>query len=95
MLGRLLAGLLPRCGRSAASCFRRATAARESGDAAQAIVWYRRALALEPDNAEAQNDLGVALCALKDFAGARLAFTEAVTLREQFVEAQVNLGQLL
>ncbi len=95
MLGRLLAGLLPRSGRSAASCFRRATAARESGNSAQAILWYRRALALEPDNAEAQNDLGVVLCALKDFAGARLAFTEAVTLREQFVEAQVNLGQLL
>ena len=95
MLGRLLAQLLPRSGRTAVSCYRRASAARKRGDAAQAILWYRRALALEPGNADAHNDLGVALCALKDFAAARQAFTEAVTLRAQFVEAHVNLGQLL
>ena len=95
MLGRLLAGLLPRSESSAASCYRRATAARERGDTADAIHWYRRALALEPENAEAQNDLGIVLCAVRDFAGARLAFAAALALRAQFVEAQVNLGQLL
>lgn len=95
MLGRMLAGLLPLPGKSAASCYRRATAARERGDWAQAIDWYRRALAARPDHADAHNDLGIALCALKDFAGARAAFTQALALRGEFVPAQVNLGQLL
>ena len=37
MLGRMLAGLLPLRGRSAASCYRRATAARERGDWTRAV----------------------------------------------------------
>lgn len=95
MLGRMLAGLLPLRARSAASCYRRATAAREHGDWAQAIGWYRRSLAAEPDHADAHNDLGIALCAVKDYAGARVAFARALALRGGFVQAQVNLGQLL
>lgn len=95
MLGRLLAGLLPLPGRTAASCYRRASAARERGQWAQAADWYRRALARQPAHAQAHNDLGVALCALGDFAGARQAYTEALALRRDFVQAQVNLGQLL
>ena len=95
MLARMLAGLLPRHGTSVADCYRRATAARERGDWAQAVDWYRRALAARPDHADAHNDLGIALCALKDFAGARAAFTQALALRGEFVPAEVNLGQLL
>lgn len=78
MLGRMLAGLLPLRGRSAASCYRRATVARERGDWTRAIGWYRRALVAEPDHAEAHNDLGIALCAVKDYAGARAAFAPAL-----------------
>ena len=95
MLGRMLAGLLPLPGRSAASCYRRATAASERGDWAQAIDWYRRALAAESGHADAHNDLGIALCAVKDYLGARAAFAQALALRDEFVPAQVNLGQLL
>lgn len=95
MLGRLLAGLLPLPGKSAASCYERATAARERGEWALAADWYRRALVRQPAHADAQNDLGIALCALRDFAGARQAFTEALALRSEFVQARVNLGQLL
>ena len=91
----MLAGLLPLHARSAASCYRRATAARESGDWTRAIAWYRRVLDAAPDHAEAHNDLGIALCAVKDFAGARAAFARALDLRAGFVSAQVNLGQLL
>jgi predicted O-linked N-acetylglucosamine transferase (SPINDLY family) len=86
---------LPQRGKSAAGCYRRGTEARERGDWARAIDWYRRALAAEPDHADAQNDLGVALCALKDYAGARAAFAQALALRGEFLAAQVNLGQLL
>ena len=91
----MLVGLLPPRGRSAASRYRRATAARERGDWTEAIAWYRRTLAAQPDHADAHNDLGVALCALKDYAGARAAFAQALELRREFVPAQVNLGQLL
>lgn len=95
MLARMLAGLLPPRAHSADACYRRATAARESGDWAKAVEWYRRALAAQPDHAEAHNDCGIALCALRDFDGARAAYTRALELRGDFVEARVNLGQLL
>ncbi len=95
MLARMLAGLLPPRTGSAAGLYRRATAARARGDWAQAADCYRRALALQPDHADAHNDLGVALCALKDYAGARAAFAQALELSGEFVQARVNLGQLL
>lgn len=80
---------------SALRCYRRATAARERGDWAGAIQWYRRALAQRPGHADVHNDLGIALCATQDYAGARAAFTQALALDCEFVPAQVNLGQLL
>ena len=95
MLGRMLAGLLPLPGRSAPSCLRRAAAARERGEWVQSAEWYRRAIQRQPANAEAHNDLGIVLCALKDFAGARRSFSEALALRGGFVEARLNLAQLL
>lgn len=95
MLGRMLAGLLPLPRRSAASCYGRATVARERGDWTRASAWYRRALAAEPDHADARNDLGIALCALKDYDGARAAFEQALASRGEFLPARVNLGQLL
>ncbi len=95
MLTRMLAGLLLPRAESADACYRRATAARERGDWAGAVNWYRRALAARPDHAEAHNDCGVALCALGDFDGARAAYLRALQLRGEFVEARVNLGQLL
>jgi protein O-GlcNAc transferase len=95
MLGRMLAGLWQTRATSAADCCRRATAAREKREWAQAIGWYRRALAIEPRNAEAYNDLGIALCAIKDFAGARQAYAQALALNGDLVPAHVNLGQLL
>ena len=95
MLARMLASLLPPRGNSAAELYRRASAARERGALAEAIDCYWRALALEPDHADAHNDLGVALCAQRNFAGARAAFMRALELRREFVAAQVNLGQLL
>ena len=95
MLARMLAELLPFNARSAAGCYRRATAARENGDWAGAIAWYRRAIDAAPDHSDAHNDLGVALCAVKDYTAARAAFTQALALRAGFVQAKVNLGQLL
>jgi len=95
MLARMLASLLPARAESADACYRRATTARERGDWAAAVDWYRRTLAAKPDHAEAHNDSGVALCALRDFDGARAAYARALELRGDFVEARVNLGQLL
>lgn len=95
MLARMLSALTPQRGKTAASQYRRATAARERGAWAEATEWYRRALAARPDYADAHNDLGVALCALKDYGSARAAFARALELRGDFVAARVNLGQLL
>jgi len=95
MLGRMLADLLSVRALSAQRCYRRATAARERGDWAGAVDWYRRALARQPGHADCHNDLGIALCAMQDYSGARAAFAQALALRADFVPALVNLGQLL
>ncbi len=95
MLRRMLAGLGPRRGKPLADAYRHASAARQEGDWARAIDWYRRALTIDPRHAESHNDLGIALCQTRDFAGARAAFTRALEIQPQSVPANVNLGQLL
>ena len=95
MLGRMLAGLLRRRGTAAERSYGQATSSRERGDWVQAIDLYRRTLMAQPDHAQAHNDLGTALCATGDYAGARAAFAQALALREHLVPAHVNMGQLL
>ena len=95
MFGRMFAELSRLHRTSAAACYRRATAARERGAWTEAADWYRRALAAQPVHAEAHNDLGIALCALGDYAGAHKAFAQALAVRDDLVAAHVNLGQLL
>src|SRR5476649_1429654 len=95
MLGRMLVEFLRLRGKSVVDFYVHATAARERGEWKQAIDWYRRALAAHPAHAEARNDLGIALCAVKDYAGARAAFAQALAVREDLVPAHINLGQLL
>jgi predicted O-linked N-acetylglucosamine transferase (SPINDLY family) len=95
MFGRMFAELSRLHRTSAAGCYRRATAARKRGAWTEAADWYRRTLAAQPVHAEAHNDLGIALCALGDYAGAHRAFAQALAVRDDLVAAQVNLGQLL
>ena len=58
----------------------------------EAVPLLRVATQLMPDDAEAQNDLGVALASLGNLNQAVEHFSRAVTLAPDFVEAQQNLA---
>ena len=53
---------------------------------------FRRAAALNPGSAEAQNNLGEALGELKQYQAALRAFQQAVNLDSSFVRARYNMG---
>ena len=67
----------------------------EKGQVDQAIILFRRSLAVRPDNAEAQNNLGAALDKKGQLNEAILQFQKAVVIRPDFAEAHRNLGNAL
>ncbi|HYW69953.1 MAG TPA: tetratricopeptide repeat protein [Pyrinomonadaceae bacterium] len=58
----------------------------------KAVNSFRGAIALNPNSAEAQNDLGEALGELKQYQMALRAFQQAVNLDSSFVRARYNMG---
>ena len=75
--------------------YRRGTAAYRGGEAGLAADHFRQALRIEPGHANAWNDLGLALCAMRDFTAARDAFEQATARDPSHVVALLNLAQLL
>lgn len=75
--------------------YRAATASAGRGEWDAAILSYRRAIGSNPSFAEAHNDLGVALCATRSFVEARVAYADALALRNSFLPAHINLAHLL
>ncbi|CAK0780933.1 protein O-GlcNAc transferase [Gammaproteobacteria bacterium] len=61
----------------------------------KAAVYCREALLLDPDNAEAHNDLGNVYLKQGDLAAADACYRQALHLRPDYVEAWNNLGTLL
>jgi tetratricopeptide (TPR) repeat protein len=53
---------------------------------------FRGAIAINPNSAEAHNDLGEALGELKQYQAALRAFQQAVNLDSSFVRARYNMG---
>jgi tetratricopeptide (TPR) repeat protein len=79
-----------------------ATALQEAGRSDEAIAHYERALAIRPEYAPAFNNLGTALMAKGDIAGAVVAFRESLRLqpnstqaRDLLAAAQYDLGTAL
>jgi len=62
------------------------------GRFAQAASAYKASLTLDPNSAEAQNNLGEALGELKQYKPALGAFQQAVALDGAFVKARYNMG---
>lgn len=62
------------------------------GDTMAALGYYKRALELDPENADACNNLGVALRTLGRFAEAEVALRQAIRLRPESASAHINLG---
>ena len=69
--------------------------AYRSGNPAEAARIYRQVVAEEPENADIWCLLGVARRAMGDIEGAGHAYREALRLRPGFVEARINLGNVL
>jgi predicted TPR repeat methyltransferase len=67
---------------------------RGLGRNGEAVAAYRKAVSLKP-NAGAQNNLGVALCALGEDEEAGICFRAAIAIDRDHAEAYENLGGLL
>ncbi len=65
------------------------------GNAMAALGYYKRALELDPENADACNNLGVALRTIGRFAEAEVALRQAIRLRPGSAGAHINLGVVL
>jgi tetratricopeptide (TPR) repeat protein len=67
----------------------------DQGDAGQSIIYYRRALDINPDLAAVRTDLGTMYWRNDDINLAEQAFREAIARDPGFGHAYVNLGLLL
>ncbi|MGH9949011.1 MAG: tetratricopeptide repeat protein [Pyrinomonadaceae bacterium] len=79
----------------AVDLFNKGQEAHEKGELLSAIEFYKKALNLIPDFAEAELQKGNAFVSLKKFAEAETAFRRAVELREDWSLAYASLGSLL
>ena len=67
----------------------------DNGDAGQSILYYQRALAINPDLPGVRTDLGTMYWRNDDISLAELAFRDAIARDPGFGHAYVNLGLLL
>lgn len=67
----------------------------DNGDAGQSILYYQRALAINPDMPGVRTDLGTMYWRNDDISLAEQAFREAIARDPGFGHAYVNLGLLL
>lgn len=67
----------------------------DNGDAGQSILYYRRALDINPDLPSVRTDLGTMYWRNDDISLAEQAFRDAITRDPSFGHAYVNLGLLL
>ena len=65
------------------------------GESAEALACYQRALQLNPDFAEAHNNLGTALQDQGKIAEALACYRRALQLKPDYAEAHNNLGNAL
>jgi Tfp pilus assembly protein PilF len=79
----------------ASTLYRLGTLLARSGETARARAAYERALALQPDLAEANNDLGALLAQSGDLDGAIVRFRAALASTPDYPDALNNLGYAL
>jgi len=65
---------------------------RELGQHAKAVGAYRQVLRLDPQHANAWNNLGLALVALKQYQDAIAAYHEALRIEPRFAKAWAGLS---
>jgi tetratricopeptide (TPR) repeat protein len=70
-------------------------AAHAAGRLAEAVDWFRKAVAAAPDDPRARANLGVALKDVGQFAESEACYRQAIALAPRFAAAHNNLGILL
>ena len=80
---------------SASTLYRLGSLLVKTGQSAKARAAYERALAMQPDLAEASNDLGTLLAEGGDLAGAIARFRAALAVTPDYPDALNNLGYAL
>ena len=80
---------------SASTLYRLGTLLARTGETSRAQAAYERALALQPDLAEAHNDLGTLLARGGDLVGAIGRFRQALSATPDYPDALNNLGYAL
>jgi tetratricopeptide (TPR) repeat protein len=80
---------------SAIAFYNLGTLSMKSGQPVEARQAFERALALQPDHAEASNSLGALLAQSGDVPGAIARFRAALKIRPEFADALNNLGYAL
>jgi protein O-GlcNAc transferase len=80
---------------TAAGIFAEAVRHHQAGRLAEAEVHYRRALASQPDHADAAFNLGVALRQLGKVDEAIAAYAQVLRIKPDYPEAHFNLGNAL
>ena len=80
---------------SASTLYRLGTLLQKGGDDGRARAAFERALAMQPDLAEANNDLGTLLAQSGDLAGAVARFRAALATAPDYPDALNNLGYAL
>jgi len=79
---------------NAKDLYERALRLQKSGRSREARTFYRKALALDPQNADAVNNVGVTFLQERNFTEARKSFEDAVRLRPDYVDPYYNLACL-
>jgi Flp pilus assembly protein TadD len=79
---------------SVGSTYRRALQALDSGRAEDAVQYLRQTVIIDPNHANAWNDLGVLMEALGNHHDARRCYETALRVRPDMFEAQSNLRLL-
>jgi Flp pilus assembly protein TadD len=72
----------------------RARQFHKSGRSREARSFYRRALALDPQNVRAVNNIGVTFLQERNFTEARRSFEDAVRLEPDYIDPYYNLACL-
>jgi Flp pilus assembly protein TadD len=80
---------------AAQRAFMTAVGHHQAARLADAVTFYRRALALHPPHAEAQQNLGSALADLGQADAAIACYHKALSLRPDYAMAHLNLGNAL
>lgn len=76
----------------AQNALQQAVDSHQSGRFDEAIRWYRQTLALQPNNAAALCNMGLALSSQSKMTEAIASYRQAIAIQPAFPEAYINLG---